>query len=83
MAKIRYLIEVYQKKTNNVYTPTPAVSITDGLAFDNDSSIKSTADSFQFRVMNIEETPGNYRYSGKIRVDDRIMIYITSIARIK
>lgn len=82
MAKIRYLIEVYHKGDNNVYSTSPDVSITDGLAFDNDASIKSTADSFSFRVQNTETSPGNFKYAGNIKIDDRVMIYITSQADI-
>ena len=80
MAKIRYLIEVYNKQSSgDDYGSTPDLVISDGIALDSDGSISTTADSFQFRVHNYKKNDGTYKYTDAFRIDDLVRIYITSV----
>jgi len=70
MAKIRYLIEVYNKSNDgDGYSSSPNTIITDGVALDSDGSISTTADSFQFRVHNPKLNDGTYKHTNAFRTD--------------
>jgi hypothetical protein len=60
------------------YDTTPTVVINDAIALDQDKSIEANSDSCSFRLKNVKDSDGNYTYRDNIKVDDRLIIYITS-----
>ena len=84
MSKVRTLIEVFHKLTGSTtgsftYASTASVTVTDGIVFDTDKSITASTDSFSFRVNNCKKGGnGVYTHQEDIKVDDRVIVYITS-----
>src|SRR3990167_521326 len=88
MAKIKYLIEIYQKlldedETIIGWSTTPDLIIEDSIAWDSDGSIETTADTFTVRLENTKLKAGGYAFISdtgelKVKVDDRVLIYITA-----
>jgi len=74
--KIKYKIEHYPKLSTGDYSSTPNI-IEESINWDEDLSIEATADTFMFKVVNI-----NRRYSTNsgdnftFDVDDKIKIYV-------
>jgi ribosomal protein L19 len=79
MARVYYLIETFQKVKGTfahqfTYDTSASVSITDGIAWDADKSIETNTDGCSVKLKNEPQTD----YKNKIKVDDRIIIYITA-----
>lgn len=85
--KVYYRIEVFNKVSGEysgdfTYNTTPDVIIDDVIAFDYDNSIESNSDKMMFRIENSKKPDGTYKYKEKLQVDDRVIIYLTSIEEI-
>ena len=89
MGRITRLVEVYHLKEGK-YSSTPDLVLDDDLLATSQSTIQSTADTFQIRLRNFQETvgalKGSYQFktdgrrrTGSFEIDDRVLIYITTL----
>ena len=80
--RISYRLEIYKKELGTYpgefkYSSTATV-IDDAIALSYDKSIEANTDKCNFRLRNVKDQTGNYVHREDVKVDDRILLYIST-----